>query len=104
MLLSLQLLIHSCHLIVLRMIVIYRWYKTAGASLIVIMAVNIMSPHGGVIVDYLFMAPLRRTVSVLLYCNISSSLLLSCWIHQHRIACHDCCYASLAACLAYITD
>jgi hypothetical protein len=28
------------------------------------MAVNIMSPHGGVIVDYMFMAPLRRMVSM----------------------------------------
>jgi hypothetical protein len=55
------------------MIVIYRWYKTAGASLIVIMAVNIMSPHGGVIVDYIVMAPLRRMVSTLPYNNISSS-------------------------------
>eukprot|EP00953_Heterococcus_sp_UTEX-ZZ885_P013602 7769-Heterococcus_DN1.PRE.6 len=51
----------------------FQWYKTAGASLIVIMAVNIMSPHGGVIVDYIVMAPLRRMVSTLPYNNISSS-------------------------------
>jgi hypothetical protein len=39
------------------------WYKTAGASLIVVMAVNVISPHAGVLVGYLVASPVKRLVS-----------------------------------------
>ncbi|KAG5187665.1 hypothetical protein JKP88DRAFT_267824 [Tribonema minus] len=38
----------------------FSWYHTAGASLIVVMAVNVISPHATVIVGYLVIAPLKR--------------------------------------------